>query len=124
MIQTKAFNNSILDIFGFTGYSPDDDAIIVTFRSTVSIQNWVVDLDATQVTIFFIQVPYPGCSGCQVHQGFYNAFMGVEGYIRSEIQKLLALHRDAKIYAAGYSLGSALTTIACLDINNLFGHCD
>ena len=51
MIKTKAFNNSILDIFGFTGYSPEDNAIIVTFRSTVSIQNWVVDFDATQVTM-------------------------------------------------------------------------
>lgn len=69
-MQTKAFNNSILNIFGYTGYSPEDNAIIVAFRSTVSIQNWIVDLDATQV-------PYPGCSGCQVHQGFYNAFAGV-----------------------------------------------
>ena len=49
LVKTKAFNNSILDIFGFTGYSPEDNAIIVTFRSTVSVQNWVVDFDATQV---------------------------------------------------------------------------
>ena len=55
MIQTKAFNNSILDIFGFTGYSPDDNAIIVTFRSTVSVQNWVVNLDATQVLVFLLR---------------------------------------------------------------------
>ena len=48
-MQTKAFNNTILDIFGFTGYSEEDNAIIVVFRSTVSIQNWIVDLDATEV---------------------------------------------------------------------------
>lgn len=51
MTQTKAFNNSILDIFGLTGYSPADDAIIVAFRSTVSAQNWIVNLDAAQVSI-------------------------------------------------------------------------
>lgn len=28
---------------------PADDAIVVAFRSTVSIQNWIVNLDATQV---------------------------------------------------------------------------
>ena len=28
---------------------PAEDAIVVAFRSTVSIQNWIVDLDATQV---------------------------------------------------------------------------
>ena len=51
LLKTKAFNNSILDIFGFTGYSPEDNAIVVTFRSTVSIQNWIVDFDATQVNL-------------------------------------------------------------------------
>lgn len=51
-MQTKAFNNSILDIFGFTGYIPSEDAIVVAFRSTVSLQNWIVDLDATQVPPF------------------------------------------------------------------------
>lgn len=50
-IKTKAFNNSILNIFGFTGYSPEDDAIIIAFRSTVNVQNWIVDFDATQVEI-------------------------------------------------------------------------
>ena len=71
-----------------------------------------------------MQVPYPGCAGCQVHQGFYNAFAGVQGYLRSEVQKLLALHRDAKIFVTGYSLGSALTTIAALDIKTIFGKVD
>lgn len=70
------------------------------------------------------QVPYPYCSGCRVHQGFYNAFEGVEGYIRSDIQRLMSLYRDAKIFATGFSLGSALTTIAALDIQNLFGKVD
>ena len=50
--------------------------------------------------------------------------MVVEGYIRTEVQKLTALYRDAKIFAVGFSLGSALSTIACLDMHNLFGHCD
>lgn len=51
IIQSKAFNNSILDIFGFTAYMPAEDAIVVVFRSTVSLQNWIVNLDATQVLV-------------------------------------------------------------------------
>ena len=66
-------------------------------------------------------MPYPHCSGCQVHQGFYNAFAGVEGYVRNEVQKLLALYREAKIFVIGYSLGSALATIGALDLQVLFG---
>jgi predicted lipase len=57
-----------------------------------------------------------------VHQGFYNAFAGVEGYIRTEVQKLVALYRSAKIHMTGYSLGSALATIAALDLQVLFGN--
>jgi hypothetical protein len=68
--NTKVFSNPILDVFGYSGYSATDNAIVVAFRSTVSVQNWIVNVDATQVT-------YPGCQGCLVHQGFYNAFQGV-----------------------------------------------
>ena len=73
------FSNPILDIFGFTGYSEQDNAIIAAFRGTVDIQNWIANLDATQVK-------YPGCGGCLIHQGFYNAFQGVQGYVKSGIQ--------------------------------------
>ena len=59
-----------------------------------------------------------------MHQGFYNAFMSVEHYVRIDVQGLLQLYRDAKIYVTGYSLGSALATIAALDLKNIFGHVD
>ena len=44
--------------------------------------------------------------------------------MRAEAQKLLALHRDAKIFVTGYSLGSALATIGALDLKTIFGHVD
>ena len=34
---------------------PAEDAIVVAFRSTVSIQNWIVDLDATQVILIILR---------------------------------------------------------------------
>ena len=59
-----------------------------------------------------------------MHQGFYNAYASVEGYVRSDVQKLSALYRDAKIFVTGYSLGAALATIATADIHAIFGHVD
>ena len=50
--------------------------------------------------------------------------MGVEHYVRTDLQNLLALHRDAKIFVTGFSLGSALATIGALDIQSIFGHVD
>lgn len=83
----------------------------------MSVQNWIVNVDATQVT-------YPGCQGCLVHQGFYNAFQGVEGYIRSDVQKLVNQYSGAKIFVTGFSLGSALAVFGALDIRSFFGHVD
>ena len=90
------------------------NAVVVTFRSTASIQNWVVNVDANQVK-------YPNCEGCLVHQGFYNAFEGVEGYVRQNVQNLLALYRGAKVMVTGFSLGSALAVLCALDIKQIFG---
>ena len=59
-----------------------------------------------------------------VHQGFYNAFSGVEGYVRQNIQSLLAQYRGAKIYVTGFSLGSALAVFAALDIKQIFNTVD
>lgn len=112
--QTEPFVNNILDIHGFTGYSQENNAIVVAFKGEVDIQNWIANLDATQVK-------YPGCPNCLVHQGFYNAFQGVEGYVRKNVQTLTALYRDANIWVTGFSLGGALGVLAALDIKQIFG---
>ena len=107
MFQTKSFANPILDIYGFSGYSAEDNAIIVGFRGTIDIQNWIADLD-------FAQISYPGCSGCLVHQGFYNAFLSVEGYLRQDLKALKEKYGSAELHITGFSLGGALATVAAL----------
>lgn len=59
-----------------------------------------------------------------VHQGFYNGFAGVEGYVRSNVQALLSTYRGAKIMITGYSLGGALAVIGALDMKMIFDHVD
>lgn len=70
------------------------------------------------------QVAYPGCKECLVHQGFYNAFQGVEGYVRKNIQALSAQFRGAKVWITGFSLGGSLAVIAALDVKEIFGAVD
>lgn len=115
--QVNSFSNPVLDIYGFTGYSEADDAIVVAFRGTVDIQNWIANIDAAQVN-------YQGCQGCLVHQGFYNAFQSIAAYLRKNVQSLQALFRDAKIYVTGHSLGGGLATLGALDIKEIFGRVD
>lgn len=49
---------------GFVAYLPKDNTIVVAFRGSVDIENWIADLDAPSMI-------YPKCTGCRVHVGFY-----------------------------------------------------
>ena len=59
-----------------------------------------------------------------IHEGFYDAFQTVEGYVRKQVEALSAQYRDAKIYVTGFSLGGALATVAALDLKDIFGKVD
>ena len=89
----------------------------MAFRGTVDIQNWIANLDAAQVS-------YPGCKSCMIHQGFYNAYQSVSGYVKANIEKLQGKYPNSKIFVTGFSLGGALATIAALDIKKAFGKVD
>jgi Lipase (class 3) len=110
----KAFSNSTGDIQGFTGYSPNLNAIILAFRGSSNIQNWIINLS-------FNQVAYSRCGNCKVHNGFQTGYNTVKTAVISQIQALKALHRDAKIYLTGHSLGGALAVLALPDVKDSFG---
>ena len=77
------FANTTGNIQGFTGYSQSLNAIIVSFRGSQDIKNWLINLDTTKST-------YALCSGCQVHSGFYAGYNMVATNVRADVQKLIA----------------------------------
>lgn len=114
LLNVKAFSNTTGDIQGFTGYSSSLNAIILSFRGSSNIQNWIINLS-------FNQVAYSRCANCKVHNGFYTGFNIVKTTIISQIQTLKSLHRDAKIYITGHSLGGAFAILAGPDVKETFG---
>ena len=112
MINTKAFTNTSSDIQGFTGYSPASNAIILAFRGSSNIDNWIIDFTINQVS-------YPKCTNCKVHNGFFSGYSGLKSIIISQLQSLVALHRGAKIYITGHSLGAAIALLASTDVKDL-----
>lgn len=56
--------------------------------------------------------------------GFYNAYKGVAPLVRSVVDKLRALHRDAKLIVTGHSLGGAMAVLCALDLKELHGKID
>jgi predicted lipase len=104
------------DLQGFTGFSSTLNGIIVSFRGSSNLQNWIINLSTNQID-------YPKCSGCKVHNGFYTAWNNLaKPIVTSHIQNLRSLYRDAKIFVTGHSLGGAIASLSVPDIKQTFGN--
>ena len=96
----------------FVGRHSDaqEGRIVVSFRGTHVLRNWVTDLHYPKIT------GHPACAkaGCKVHVGFYNAWKAVQGDVVAEIRRLQTEHRgryktrEAKVFVTGHSLGAAV----------------
>lgn len=102
---------------GFTGYSKTLNAVIVSFRGSSNVQNWVINLSTTRSN-------YAGCDGCSAHSGFLTAYNAVQDTIRAEITRLTSMYRGAKIMITGHSLGGAMAILAAADIKIKFHRVD
>ena len=67
MRNVKTFVLPARDLQGYAGYSPTLNGIVLSFRGSSNIQNWIINLTTNLVS-------YPKCSKCQVYNGFYAAY--------------------------------------------------
>jgi predicted lipase len=83
------------------------DALIVAFRGSASLRNWLTDFDAHQAAI----------GDSHVHAGFKAAWLSVAWQVASVI------HESGRkaVFLAGHSLGGALAAIAGAELLNARG---
>jgi predicted lipase len=113
----KSFFSSVANIQGYGFYDVKNNAVTISFRGSADIKNWIYNLNT-------VIVNYPGCSGCQVHQGFYSAYTGVAPLVRTMVSSLLSLYRGAKLVITGHSLGGAMAVLCSLDMKEIHGKVD
>jgi len=56
--------------------------------------------------------------------GFYSAYKGVANMVKEQVDRLLNLHKTAKIVVTGHSLGGAMAVLAALDLKVQHGKVD
>lgn len=60
MTEVKAFSSLVSQIQGYCGYDSGNNRIVVAYRGSSNVNNWITDF-------VYHPVAYPDCEGCLVH---------------------------------------------------------
>lgn len=114
--EIVVFDHSNFDMQAFTGYDKAHNEIIVAFRGSSNIKNWIADL----TFIFTDYAEHPNCNGCRVHKGFYETWTNMSQQVLQDVAAKLSRHRSASIFVTGHSLGAAVAELAEVDMVKSF----
>jgi len=100
------------DLLSILGANHTRKTIMVAFRGSQSLRNWIVDFE-----FWAQQGAYPGCSECRVHKGFYEGYSaGLGPLLRQPLTALMKQYPDYSFTVMGHSLGAALAAHHVLDL--------
>lgn len=92
----------------FVGYDTQESQIVISFRGSTDLIDWLDDLDA-------VMTPYPGVSGGEVHEGFYDAWLELANDVMAPAEALIKKYHHATLLITGHSLGAALAQLCALN---------
>lgn len=96
--------------FGVVGYNPAWNQIVIAFRGSHNIRNWIVDLNFSKMK------PYKNYTNVEVHEGFNNAWNALSPQVLNSAFDLMARYPSASVVVTGHSLGAALATLCALEL--------
>lgn len=98
----------MFDLEGYVAVDNVREEIVVAFRGSSDLRNWIADFD-------FILTPFSECDGCYVHNGFYESWQEIKTYAEGFVKSAYALYPNYTLTVAGHSLGAAVGTLAAVD---------
>lgn len=105
-------NTTVLNMEGYVAVDTVREEIVVAFRGSSSLRNWMADLD-------FVQVSCDYTEGCLVHDGFKDSWNEVSANIIKYVKQAFATYPDYTLVVTGHSLGAAVGTLAVVELRNL-----
>jgi triacylglycerol lipase len=104
MVRAMVANNPIM---GFVGRNDATQTVIVSFRGTVTPEDWLQDLDTLAVP--FPDIPASGL----VHQGFDAVYQTIRDSVIAGVD--VAKVNATSMWVTGHSLGGAIALLAAID---------
>ncbi|EJD04680.1 alpha/beta-hydrolase [Fomitiporia mediterranea MF3/22] len=103
------FNEDSTNTQGYITRDDDLKEIIVAYRGSIQLQDFITDLEFALVD--YSSPGVTGTDGVQAHQGFLNAFNSVANTVISTVSDQLKAHPDYSLISTGHSLGGALASL-------------
>ncbi|KAF3000565.1 hypothetical protein E8E14_004938 [Neopestalotiopsis sp. 37M] len=101
---TATFAGDATDIQGFVSTDATNKVIVVSFRGSHSVRNWITDL-------VFVQELCDITTGCLLHTGFYAAWLEVSDVVTAAVAAAKTANPSYSIVYTGHSLGAAVATV-------------
>ncbi|KAF1332834.1 Lipase, partial [Globisporangium splendens] len=98
---------------GLVGYSAQYNAILIAFRGSMDIMNWIDNIT------FIKKRAYAEYPTVKVHQGFFWVYRSVADQLIPQVKKLQEAHPDASVMVTGHSLGAAVAAICTFELQFL-----
>ncbi|RYP53472.1 hypothetical protein DL770_010989 [Monosporascus sp. CRB-9-2] len=110
----KQINNKDTNTQGFIARDDAAKEVILAFRGTSNLQDFMTDLSEDLVP--FNTTGVTNCEGCMAHEGFLKAWNSVARESIDGVNAELAANSGYKVTVTGHSLGGALASLATVSM--------
>ena len=114
--------NATTEVSGYIGYDTKTGTLILAFRGSVSLDNWLEDFDIT-----LLDIPCAPIVGCKVSAGFYYVtWASVRDQVLDAIHTMSqsfgssGVSSSLPLLITGHSLGAAIAEVAAWDLRTQY----